>query len=202
MTKKELKKNILPYIFLALIIFSIVYFVDRVNNKINILEYNQFYEYLTDGKVTEIQITPRNGAGVYEIIGKIDSYNDKETFFLRIPLTNESIAVIYEQHEINQFKIQTIKDPESNGIIIFLINVVPIILLIAFAFLIINKQMGAGNKSMDFGRSKAKLNDNNRKVTFNDVAGLTEEKEEVAELIDFLKMPKKFQRLGARIPKG
>ncbi|MDD2496341.1 MAG: ATP-dependent zinc metalloprotease FtsH [Tissierellia bacterium] len=202
MTKKELKKNILPYIFLALIIFSIVYFVDRVNNKINILEYNQFYEYLTDGKVTEIKITPRNGAGVYEIIGKIDSYNDKETFFLRIPLTNESIAVIYEQHKINQFKIQTIKDPESSGILIFLINVVPIILLIAFAFLIINKQMGAGNKSMDFGRSKAKLNDNNRKVTFNDVAGLTEEKEEVAELIDFLKMPKKFQRLGARIPKG
>ncbi|MDD2391993.1 MAG: cell division protein FtsH, partial [Bacilli bacterium] len=202
MTKKELKKNILPYIFLALIIFSIVYFVDRLNNKINILEYNQFHEYLTDGKVTEIQITPRNSAGVYEIIGKIDSYNDKETFFLRIPLTNESIAIIYEQHEINQFKIQTIKDPESSGIIIFLINVVPIILLIAFAFLIINKQMGAGNKSMDFGRSKAKLNDNNRKVTFNDVAGLTEEKEEVAELIDFLKMPKKFQRLGARIPKG
>lgn len=202
MTKKELKKNILPYIFLALIIFSIVYFVDRVNNKINILEYNQFHEYLTDGKVTEIQITPRNGAGVYEIVGKIDSYNDKETFFLRIPLTNESIAIIYEQHEINQFKIQTIKDPESSGILLFLINVVPIILLIAFAFLIINKQMGAGNKSMDFGRSKAKLNDNNRKVTFNDVAGLIEEKEEVAELIDFLKTPKKFQRLGARIPKG
>ena len=62
--------------------------------------------------------------------------------------------------------------------------------------------MGSANKSMDFGRSKARLSENNNKVTFNDVAGLTEEKEEVAELIDFLKSPKKFQKLGARIPKG
>ncbi len=202
MTKKELKKNILPYIFLALVIFSIMFFVDRLNNKVNILEYKQFSNFLTEGKVTEIQITPRNSAGVYEITGKIDSYKEKESFFLRIPLTNESIAMIYDQYDKNQFKIKTVKDPESNGILLFVINVVPILLLIIFAFIIINKQMGAGNKSMDFGRSKARLNENNNRVTFENVAGLTEEKEEVAELIDFLKTPKKFQRLGARIPKG
>ena len=62
--------------------------------------------------------------------------------------------------------------------------------------------MGSANKSMDFGRSRARLNEDARKVTFKEVAGLDEEKEEVAELIDFLKNPKKFQRLGARIPKG
>src|SRR5699024_8997975 len=57
-------------------------------------------------------------------------------------------------------------------------------------------------KSMDFGRSKARLSTDQNKVTFNDVAGLKEEKEEVRELIDFLKNPKRFQKLGARIPKG
>ena len=64
------------------------------------------------------------------------------------------------------------------------------------------RQMGGANKSMDFGRSKAKLSNGDIKTTFKDVAGLKEEKEEVKELIDFLRSPKKFQKLGARIPKG
>ena len=64
------------------------------------------------------------------------------------------------------------------------------------------KTNGCANKSLDFGKSRAKLNEDTNKVTFKDVAGLEEEKEEVSELIDFLKNPKKFQALGARIPKG
>ena len=202
MNRKNLKKNILPYILMLLVIFSIMYMVDTFNTKVNILEYNQFHKYLEEGKVTEIVITPKNSAGVYEITGKIDSYSKKETFFVRIPLTNESMSIIYEKHEDNNFKIVTEKDPESSGLLLFIVNVVPMLILVVFAFIFINKQMGAGNKSMDFGRSKARLNDQNKKATFNDVAGLDEEKEEVAELIDFLRMPAKFQKLGARIPKG
>ena len=98
--------------------------------------------------------------------------------------------------------MNAVADPDSSTVLLFIVNVLPSALLIFGAFFIITRQMGSANKSMDFGRSRARLNEDARKVTFKEVAGLDEEKEEVAELIDFLKNPKKFQRLGARIPKG
>ena len=202
MNKKNLKKNIMPYIVLLLVIFGIMYFMDRANNKINILEYSEFYNKINSGEVTEITMTPKSSAGVYEITGKLKDYGKNETFFIRVPLSDTVISLILSEQTNNSFKITTEKDPESNGIMLFLINVVPLMILVIVAFIFINKQMSAGNKSMDFGKSKARLNEQNNKVTFENVAGLDEEKEEVAELIDFLKMPKKFQRLGARIPKG
>ena len=76
------------------------------------------------------------------------------------------------------------------------------VLIIGFGFYFINKQLGSSKNSMDFGRSRAKLSENDHKVTFENVAGLDEEKEEVAELIDFLKAPSRFTKMGARIPKG
>ena len=100
------------------------------------------------------------------------------------------------------FEFTAVADPESNSIVIFIANYLPMILILVVGFWFINKQMGGKNGSFDFGKSKAKLSSDKNKVTFKDVAGLKEEKEEVKELIDFLKNPKKFQKLGARIPKG
>ncbi len=81
-------------------------------------------------------------------------------------------------------------------------NVLPIVLIVGLSIYFLSKQMGSANKSMDFGKSRARLNEDTKKVTFKEVAGLDEEKEEVQELIDFLKNPKKFTQMGARIPKG
>src|SRR5574344_656367 len=202
MKKKSIQKSFLPYVFLFLIIISIAYFMEVLNQKVNVLNYNEFISALNDGKVEEITITPQRTAGVYKLTGKLKDYDKNESYYIRIPLADESIAIIYEAADKQDFKLTTQADPSSSTLLQFAVNVLPMLLLIGFAFYFLTKQMGGANKSMDFGRSRARLSSGQNKVTFDDVAGLTEEKEEVKELIDFLKNPKKFQEMGARIPKG
>ena len=202
MKRKNIQKNITPYIFLFLVILGILYFMENLNNKINTLTFTEFNEALNNNKVKEIYLTPQGSAGVYKITGTLKDYKENESFYLKVPLTDESITTIYNAAEENDFSLTTLSDPSSSTLVQFLLNVVPMLILIGFAFYFLMKQMGGANKSMDFGRSRARLDEGTRKVTFDDVAGLTEEKEEVKELIDFLKNPKKFQEMGARIPKG
>ncbi len=202
MNKKTFRKSFLPYVFLFLIIISIVYFMDMLNQKVNMLTYNDFIEAVDKGEVKDVTITPESSAGVYQLTGTMNDYAKDETFFLRVPYSSETMEIIYDAQKDQGFTLTTESDPNSSMLLTFLVNVLPMLLLIGFAFYFITKQMGGANKSMDFGRSRAKLNDNKNKVTFDKVAGLDEEKEEVKELIDFLKNPKKFTDMGARIPKG
>ena len=109
---------------------------------------------------------------------------------------------IVKASDNQDFKLTVVPDPDSSSLLYILVNILPIVLLVGVAFWFFNKQMASNKGSLDFGKSRARLNSDTNKVTFKDVAGLSEEKEEVKELIDFLKAPKKFQKLGARIPKG
>ena len=202
MNKKVVKRSFLPYVLLFLIIIVVMYFVNIGNQNINVITYDEFMKYADEGKIDKITITPKSRASVYEISGSLKDYKEGESFFLRVPLQTETIAKIYEAEETNSFKIETANDPGSSTFLLFVVNVLPMLLLIGLAFWFVTKQMGGANKSMDFGKSRARLSDGGKKVKFENVAGLVEEKEEVAELIDFLKNPKKFQKMGARIPKG
>ncbi len=202
MKKNSIKKSLLPYLFLFILILTILYFVSSMNNKVNVLTYNEFITELDKGKIDEMNITPKTNARVYELTGKLKGYNENESFFVRVPLSDEVIAKIIEANDEYDFTIVTQTDPSSNSFWVVFINLFPMLLLIGATFFIFTRQLGGANKSMDFGRSRAKLNEDSKKIKFDKVAGLKEEKEEVKELIDFLKNPKKFQRLGARIPKG
>ena len=200
--KKTVKKGLVPYLFLILVMLGIFYFFNVMNQKVNVLTYDELMKAFDNKQVTEIEVTPKERAKVYEIRGKLSDYKENETFYSRVPLSDAVMNRILDSNDEYSFELVTVADPESSSLLLILVNVVPMIILVGGAIYLFSKQMKGNSNSMDFGRSKAKLNTDDNKVTFQDVAGLKEEKQEVKELIDFLKSPKKFQKVGARIPKG
>lgn len=199
---KSVKKGLLPYAFLALFIIICTFMFSKFNQKVNELTYDEFTKSLNEGEVTELTIVPKTRTKTYQITGKIKDYEENETFIIYVPISDAWIENIIDEENESNFKLEIKNDPESSSWLTIAVEIVPLLLLIGGTLWIFTRQVGNGSKSMDFGKSRAKLMEDEKKNTFKDVAGLTEEKEEVQELIDFLKNPKKFQSMGARIPKG
>lgn len=200
--QKEIKKSILPYVFLLVFIIGCIIAFNIFNNSVHELTYDDFIKDLNGGKITELVITPKVRTETYKLEGKLEDYKDNESFILYLPISDEFISKITNAKEnTSEFSLTIQNDPEASSWIAVLTDVVPILILAGATIWIFTRQIGGGAKSMDFGKSRAKLVEESR-ATFKDVAGLTEEKEEVQELIDFLKNPKKFTSMGARIPKG
>jgi len=194
-------KQSMPYLVLLLVIVGIMTFYELSQYKVNVFTYDQFISELDKQDVNKLEITAKSGAGIYYITGTLNGYSDKESFEVNAPLSESVVNRVTEYAESNNITLVTGENPERNNVGGVLLNVIPTVLLVGSMLWLLTKLGKSNNNSMDFGRSKAKLSEE-AKAHFSDVAGLTEEKEEVAELIDFLKNPKKFQKMGARIPKG
>ena len=194
--------NFMPYVLLMIVVIGSYLFLNTMGNKVNDLNYTDLIKQINDGKVTEISVTPRSASGVYVITGKLEDYKKGETFSVTVPYTDTVISSLYETAEKKDLIVETNTNPENSTWITVLINIVPIILFGVLLYIMFMKLGNSGKSSFDFGRSKAKLAEEGGTKTFKDVAGLKEEKEEVQEIIDFLKNPKKFTKMGARIPKG
>lgn len=204
MNIKRSKKSMsfMPYILLLFVILGSYLILNTVSNKVNELNYTELTSELNSGNVEEIVVTPKSASGVYVVTGKLKDYAKNETFKVTIPYTDTVISSLYENAEKQNLKVKTNTNPENSTWINVLINIVPIVIFGVLLYLMFTRLGNNGKGTFDFGRSKAKLADEGGNKTFKDVAGLKEEKEEVQELIDFLKNPKKFTKMGARIPKG
>jgi cell division protease FtsH len=155
------------------------------------IAFTDFIDQVKDHKVRDVNIAGNEVHGTY--VG-----SDKGLRTL-IP-TN--YPAIYDQLQQNGVKVE-IKDTNSNPWFSLLVQASPFILLLAFWIFMMRQMQSGGNKALSFGKSRARLHSTQqKKVTFKDVAGVEEAKEELQEIIEFLREPQKFQKLGGRIPKG
>ena len=200
--KTKNNMNLMPYMLLAGVVICSYFFFNTLGNKVNELTYTELMTEISQGRVEEIAVTPRSASDVYIISGKLKDYESHETFSVTVPLTDTVISELYDKAEEQSLNVETNTNPDNSAWINILVNVVPIAIFGILLYTMLVKLGNSNKGSFDFGKSKAKLAEEGGSKTFKDVAGLKEEKEEVQELIDFLKNPKKFTKMGARIPKG
>ena len=155
------------------------------------INFSEFESQVDQGNVTEVTIIGQ------EVRGKFK--NDKASFHTTVPPNYPDMYKTLHDKGVNM----TIKDAQGGGWPTWLLNLAPFILLGALWFIMIRQMQTGGNKALSFGKSRARLlSMQQKKVTFKDVAGVDEAKEELREIIEFLREAQKFQKLGGRIPKG
>src|SRR5688572_9921582 len=160
------------------------------------LSFTQFREMVQKGKVAEVTIRGQQLTGKFR--GGAE-YNEGEEFTTQISPDYPDLVKELTAANVNI----TYEEPRENPLIAILFTWAPILLIVVLWILFMRQMQTGGNKALSFGKSKAKLlNTTGKKVTFKDVAGVEEAKEELQEIVEFLKEPQKFQKLGGRIPKG
>ena len=186
-------KQILIWVFMITCLVFLWQFVVKGTgaNQEKPISLTQLLNDADAGKIGEITV---NGS---EVTGKYREGNVQ--FHTTVPANYPDMYKSLRDHGVNI----NVKDQNSNAWVSLLINLAPFALLLGLWFFLLRQMQSGGNKAMSFGKSRARLlSMQQKKITFKDVAGVDEAKEELKEIIEFLREAQKFQRLGGRIPKG
>lgn len=200
---KTLFKAILPWVIVLLLLSSLFPFLLN-NGGSKELTYSQFMTVVKDKKITNVTITPNSFVTKVEGSYKKNSKGDKVNFTTIVPKTDKELDSLTQVLEDKNVKIKVTDSESDNMIWNILGSILPYVILFGGMFWVfknVNGAAGGNNKAFEFGNSRAKL-ERNSKTRFTDVAGADEEKEELTELVAFLKNPKKFTEMGAKIPRG
>ena len=195
-------RNVLVIAIIGVILFGVFNYINNNGNMPKQLTYTQFVKQLDKGELKSLEIQPEQN--VYMVSGKTKKDEDYSSTIL---YNNEKdLQNITDKAKKQDGLKFTVKEEEKQSVFVSILTTLIPVLIIALLFIFFLSQAqggGQGGRMMNFGKSKAKMYDNKkRRVRFSDVAGADEEKQELIEIVDFLKDNKKFKQMGSRIPKG
>jgi cell division protease FtsH len=192
------------YLLIFLVTVGIVQFISNQNDTTEELSYDQLRQQISTNNISEL--TLKFDGYSYLVTGKYrtaPSGADGDQFFSRMTAEEYATKEVTEASAQNGFKLTVKKMQGQSMWLTLLTSIIPFVIIFILFFFLINQAQGGGGKVMNFGKSKARLyNEEKKRVTFEDVAGADEEKQELVEVVEFLKDPRKFAAVGARIPKG